>query len=249
MRHEKAVSMQTCAADDTLPRLLAHNATQHGMAIAMREKDRGIWKEMTWSDYFNEVLVCAAGLDALRVRPGDAVMILGDNRARLYAGMTASSMLGAYAMPAYPGTTLDELRHFVSEVHVVAALAEDQEQVDKFLDLREAGSAIEYIVYEDKRGLNTYDAPGLLSWEELLDKGKANLKANPKLGIASLIAQRRTIRQYSCIRQVQPVSQRVSCSATEMSLPQFAMHIRAGHSIMVKRSSLTCRWHGLGILP
>ncbi|MBJ7402089.1 MAG: AMP-binding protein [Bradyrhizobium sp.] len=181
MRHEKVMSMPTCAADDTLPRLLVHNAAQHGNKIAMREKDRGIWKEMTWSEYFNEVLVCAAGLDALGVRPGNAVMILGDNRARLYAGVIASSMLGAYAMPAYPGTTLDELRHFVGEVKVVAALAEDQEQVDKFLDLREAGSTIEYIVYEDKRGLNTYDASGLLSWEELNDKGETNLKADPQL--------------------------------------------------------------------
>ncbi|MEZ5901591.1 MAG: AMP-binding protein [Hyphomicrobiaceae bacterium] len=175
------MGMQASAADDTLARLLAYNAAQHGDKIAMREKDRGIWKEMTWSEYFGEVLVCAAGLDALGVRSGDAVMILGDNRARLYAGMTASSMLGAYAMPAYPGTTLDELRHFVGEVKVVAALAEDQEQVDKFLDLREDGSAIQYIVYEDKRGLNTYDAPGLLSWEDFQDKGRTNLKSNPEL--------------------------------------------------------------------
>ncbi|NVL67930.1 AMP-binding protein, partial [Escherichia coli] len=84
--------MKTSPAEDTLPRLLVQNAAQHGNKVAMREKDRGIWKEMTWSEYFNQVLMCAAGLDALGVRPGDAVMILGDNRARLYAGMTASSM-------------------------------------------------------------------------------------------------------------------------------------------------------------
>jgi Long-chain acyl-CoA synthetases (AMP-forming) len=125
------------AGDDTIARLLMRNAREYGNDIAMREKDRGIWREVTWSAYAEEVLRCAAGFMALGVKPGDAVIILGDNRVRLYAGMTAMSMLRAYAMPAYPGATLDELKHFFGEAHVVAALVEDQEQVDKILELRD----------------------------------------------------------------------------------------------------------------
>lgn len=169
------------AGDDTIARLLMRNAKEYGNDIAMREKDRGIWREVTWSAYAEEVLRCAAGFMALGVKPGDAVIILGDNRVRLYAGMTAMSMLRAYAMPAYPGATLDELKHFFGEAHVVAALVEDQEQVDKILELRDAGTSVASIVYDEARGLNLYDAPGLQSWESLVEAGAKRLSADPDL--------------------------------------------------------------------
>ena len=170
------------AATDTLPRLLAHNARQHSTDIALREKDRGIWNEMTWAQYYENVSTCAAALDALGVKPGDAVIIIGDNRARLYIAMVAVSMLRAYAMPAYAGATLAELQHFVGEANVTAAIAEDQEQVDKLLELREAGNGSPgMIIYDDSRGLNDYDTPGLVAWNEFLAKGHAEIAANPEL--------------------------------------------------------------------
>ncbi len=166
---------------DTIARLLMRNATEHGTDIAMREKDRGIWMEVNWADYAEEIFQCAAGFDALGVKHGDAVLILGDNRVRLYAGMTALALLRAYAMPAYASATLDELKHFMGEAKVVAALAEDQEQVDKVLELRGSGGSIGSIIYDKERGLNIYDAPGLMSWDAMLEKGCENLAANDGL--------------------------------------------------------------------
>ena len=90
------------SANETFGKLLARNAANHGSDIVVREKERGIWRESTWADYVDEVLACAAGLEVVGVAPGKAVLILGDNRARLYQGMLAISLLGAYAMPAYP---------------------------------------------------------------------------------------------------------------------------------------------------
>ena len=167
--------------NDTIASLLMHNAAKHGQDIAMREKDRGIWMEITWADYADEVLRCAAGFDALGVKAGDAVMILGDNRVRLYAGMAALSMLRAYAMPAYAGATLAELQHFVGEANIAAALVEDQEQVDKIMDLRAAGGKIPSIIYDEARGLNLYDVSGLMSWDALQEKGRAALAADSAL--------------------------------------------------------------------
>ena len=118
-------------AGETIASVLMRNASEHGSDIALREKERGIWKATTWAEYAEQVLACAAGLDRLGLKPGDAVLILGDNRVRLYCGMLALATLGVYAMPAYPGTTLEELQYFAGEANVVAALAEDQEQVDK----------------------------------------------------------------------------------------------------------------------
>lgn len=167
---------------DTIGALLARNASRHGKDIALREKKRGIWEEATWAEYAEEVLACAAGLEKIGVKPGKAVLILGDNRARLYGGMLAVSLLGAYAMPAYPGATLEELRHFLGEVEIVAAIAEDQEQVDKILELKGAGAeGINHIIYDEARGLGFYEVEGLMSWDHLIEVGQHDLNETPGL--------------------------------------------------------------------
>ena len=168
-------------ASDTIGALLARNASSYGSEIAVREKERGIWKENTWAEYAEEVLACAAGLEKIGVEPGKAVLILGDNRARLYGGMLAISLLGAYAMPAYPGATIEELQHFLGEVEIVAAIAEDQEQVDKILELRSAGaSGIAHVIYDETRGLGFYEDDGLMSWDHLIEVGKHDLNEHPR---------------------------------------------------------------------
>jgi long-chain acyl-CoA synthetase len=167
---------------ETIGALLAKNASLHGKDIARREKERGIWKETTWAEYAQEVVACAAGLEKIGVRPGKAVLVLGDNRARLYGGMLAVSLLGAYAMPAYPGATLEELRHFLGEVEIVAAIAEDQEQVDKILELKDAGAqGIDHIIYDEARGLGFYEVEGLMSWDHLIEVGEHDLNETPGL--------------------------------------------------------------------
>ena len=167
---------------ETIGALLAKNASLHGKDIARREKERGIWKETTWAEYAQEVVACAAGLEKIGVKPGKAVLVLGDNRARLYVGMLAVSLLGAYAMPAYPGATLEELRHFLGEVEIVAAIAEDQEQVDKILELKDAGAeGIDHIIYDEARGLGFYEVEGLLSWDHLIEVGQHDLNETPGL--------------------------------------------------------------------
>ncbi|MGB3244699.1 MAG: AMP-binding protein [Sulfitobacter sp.] len=166
--------------NETIGTLLARNASNHGSNIAMREKERGIWKESTWSEYVDEILACAAGLEKIGIKPGNAVLILGDNRARLYGGMLALSLLGAYAMPAYPGATLEELQHFLGEAKIVAAIAEDQEQVDKILEIRDAGATgIEHIIYAETRGLGFYENDGLMSWDHLIEIGQHDLNETP----------------------------------------------------------------------
>src|ERR1700722_7626932 len=140
------------AVDTTLIRVLARNAEVFPDRVAMREKNKGIWKEMTWRELLDSVILCAAGLESLGFGRGEVMLVLGNNRPRLYAGMLAAGALDGYAMPAYPDATLDEIRHFVEEADVRFALAEDQEQVDKVLELRAWGVKIEHIVYDDGRG-------------------------------------------------------------------------------------------------
>ncbi|PLS20191.1 AMP-dependent synthetase/ligase [Neptunicoccus cionae] len=176
------LTQKQSSGGDTIGALLAQNASRHGKDIALREKERGIWKETTWAEYAEEVLACAAGLEKIGVKPGKAVLILGDNRARLYGGMLAVSLLGAYTMPAYPGATIEELRHFLGEVEIVAAIAEDQEQVDKILELKDAGAeGIDHIIYDEARGLGFYEVEGLMSWDHLIEVGQHDLNETPGL--------------------------------------------------------------------
>lgn len=173
-------------ARTTLPRLVAANAAAAPDRVAMREKDRGIWQELTWSQVNRTVLSVAAGLQGLGLARGQGVLVLGDNRPRLYMGMLSVGALGAYAMPVFPDATPQELLHVAGEVDVAFALAEDQEQVDKALDLRERGARIGRIVYDNPRGLARYKVPGLLSWAELQAQGRERLDGEPGLADAIL---------------------------------------------------------------
>ena len=167
--------------ETTLTRLLALNARTHGARVAMREKALGIWQEFTWAEVLDEVLAVAAGLEQMGFAPGDSLLVLGDNRARLYMGMLAVGALGGYAMPVYPDATPAEVLHFASEARARFALAEDQEQVDKVLELRETAPGLAHVVYDDPRGLNNYRVEGLVGWESLRDAGAARLRDQPAL--------------------------------------------------------------------
>jgi long-chain acyl-CoA synthetase len=165
--------------DTTFVRVLAANACEYPKRAAFREKDLGVWQETSWAEALQSVLAFAAGLELLGFGPEDAMLVLGDNRPRLYLGMLSAGALGGYAMPVFPDATPDEIRHFSQEARVRYALAEDQEQVDKLLDLREHGATIDHIVYDDPRGLARYAQPGLVSWDALVARGKATLDASP----------------------------------------------------------------------
>ena len=169
------------SADTTLVRVLAANATTLGDAVALREKDRGIWQQTTWAGWLQWVLRCAAGLEALGFKPGDALMVVGDNRPHLYTGLVAAGALRGFAMPVYPDAAPDEVRHSIQASDVRFVLAEDQEQVDKILDLRETCPSIAHVVYDDPRGLGAYQAEGLLSWQQLQQMGAERLAATPGL--------------------------------------------------------------------
>lgn len=167
--------------DTTLIRILEHNARLLGDRVAMREKYLGIWQETTWSQVLDTVLECAAGMEQLGFGPRDAVLVLGDNRPRLYMGMLSAATLCGYAMPVYPDATLDEIRHFLQEAQVRFVLAEDQEQVDKILNLPDRSSPFKSIVYDDPRGLAPYPNSELISWEKMQEIGRERLRTEPGL--------------------------------------------------------------------
>ncbi|MBZ0225598.1 MAG: AMP-binding protein [Comamonas sp.] len=166
---------------DHLIAALAANAASHGGAIAMRERDRGIWQETSWRQYLEQVLETAAGLEQLGVAPGEKVLVVGDNRPALYFGMLGAIALRAVPSPAYPDFTPEQLLGQLQREGVRFAVAEDQEQVDKLVALREQYPGLEWIIYDDPRGLVGHEPTGTLAFTELARRGRERLKAEPTL--------------------------------------------------------------------
>jgi long-chain acyl-CoA synthetase len=186
LRDRPAAQTQPRARNaETLLTLLAGNATTAPNRIAVRERELGIWREYSWVNYLHEVTALAAGLEALGLKHGEAIAVIGDNRARLYFGMVAAAMLGGRALPLYPETPAMELAQFIKP-EVRLAIAEDQEQVDKLLELREKHGAPAIIIYDDPRGVSHYKAANVHSYEYAFKLGWERLAEEPQLAQALL---------------------------------------------------------------
>jgi long-chain acyl-CoA synthetase len=167
--------------DDHLLAVLAANAHDYPDQVAMRERERGIWHEYTWTDYLDYVTAFAAGLEAHGLRPQENLLVIGDNRPMLYFGMVGAVALRAVPSPAYPDTTPDEVADQMRREDIRMALAEDQEQVDKLLDIRERYPALELIIYDDPRGLAGREPPGVVAFADVLARGRERLAREPDL--------------------------------------------------------------------
>jgi long-chain acyl-CoA synthetase len=174
----------------TLIAALARNAAQSGGRAAFRERDRGVWQERNWADTFTEVMALAAALEALGLGPGQALTVIGDNRTRLYAASLAAMALRAFPSPVFPDVPPDELTAYARHGAPRIAVAEDQEQVDKLLELRERTGRPATILYDDPRGLLAYKSEGLLSLDATIARGRALIDADPAL-VADLVGRAR----------------------------------------------------------
>ena len=164
---------------DTFPKLLALNARRFADRHAAREKEYGIWQSWTWNGLKAEIEGLACGLAALGFERGDKLAILGRNRPRLYGAMCATQALGGVPVPMYQDSVAKELQFVVEHAEARFAIAEDQEQVDKLLELKDQCPSLEVIVYDDPRGMRHYDQPFLHSYVSVQERGKAFSAANP----------------------------------------------------------------------
>jgi len=163
----------------TFPKLLLMHAAERPGAPAMREKEYGIWQSLTWSALSNLVEHMACGLHQAGLKRGAHMVVVGANRPRLYATMLAVQSLGAVPIPLYQDAAGAECVFPINNAEVAFAFAEDQEQVDKLLEVREQCPSLTHIYFDDPRGLRNYDAPGLAAVDELLAAGKAFAAIHP----------------------------------------------------------------------
>ena len=167
------------AAFDTFPKLLALNARRFAGRHAAREKEYGIWQSWTWRELKAEIEGLACGLAALGFRRGDKLAIIGRNRPRLYGSMCAAQALGGVPVPMYQDSVAKELQFVADHAEARFAIAEDQEQVDKLLEIKDRCPSLEVIVYDDPRGMRHYDRPFLHSYASVHERGDTFAQANP----------------------------------------------------------------------
>jgi long-chain acyl-CoA synthetase len=157
---------------DTFPKLVRDNAERFGARVAIREKDYGIWQSYTWRDYFDQARLLALGLASLGFARGDKTAIVGDNRPQLYWAVMAAQALGGVPVPIYQDSVEKEMQYILDHAEARFAVVEDQEQVDKLLHVKAQCPRLEYIIYDDPRGMRGYSQPGLMSLAELEERGR-----------------------------------------------------------------------------
>lgn len=164
---------------DTFPKILLERAKSSANRPAIREKYLGIWQSWTWKEVSEEVKLFACGLSALGLSKGEKLTIIGDNRPRLYWSMAATQCLGSIPVPTYQDAVANEMVYVVDHSDTKIVVVENQEQVDKILEIKDRCPQLEYIIYDDNRGLEEYDEPFLFSFEDIQEKGRQLLKDSP----------------------------------------------------------------------
>jgi len=169
-------------AEDTWPRILKKNYERYGKKkIAMRYKQFGIWKPYSWEDYYLNVKYLALGLQSLGFEEGDKLAIVGDNAPEWYYAELAAQSNHGISVGIYSDLTPPEIKYIVSDSDCTFAIVEDQEQVDKFLQIKDEVPLLKRVIYWDPKGLIHYDDPVLIYYQHVLELGRKFEETHPGL--------------------------------------------------------------------
>ena len=158
----------------TLVREVRQRATSRPDDVAMRVKRLGIWADVTWADYAEQVSLVGHALLGLGIEPGDRVAIHSENRPEwLFADLGTVAVRGI-TVGLYPTNPAAEVAYLLNDSGARILVAEDQEQVDKALEVESQCPDLEWIVYLEPRGVATIDHPKLMSWTEFIEHGRAH---------------------------------------------------------------------------
>jgi long-chain acyl-CoA synthetase len=166
----------------TLPQILKARAQAHGDTLALREKDRGLWRRTTWKGYYETTRLFAIGLYSLGLRTGDRLAIASDDTPEWFYSDLAAQMLGGAGLGIYPTNPWPELQYIVRHSRAKIVVCGDQEQTDKVLDAqaKEGGLPdLVTIVCVDMKGMRHYRQNNLMSFDAVLDLGR---KHEAKIG-------------------------------------------------------------------
>jgi long-chain acyl-CoA synthetase len=175
---------------DTFPKLLVRKAGELGSKTALREKEFGIWQSTSWQQYHDHVRDFSLGLIGLGLERGDKVAVVGNNRPEWVYAELAAQGAGATSVGIYQDSTLNEVAYVIDHSEAAFVVAEDQEQVDKILDIIEKLPKVKNIIYTDPRGMRSYKHPALISFPAVEEKGRELARQQPNLWMENVCAGR-----------------------------------------------------------
>ena len=165
---------------NTFPKMLLKHAAERPNRPAFREKDLGIWQTTSWAETLVQVRAIACGLHAMGFKRGMNLAIIGDNRPRLYWSMLAAQCLGGVPVPLYQDSVAAEMVYALQDAEIHFAVVENQEQVDKMLEIADQVPLLQHVIYEDPKGLRDYTQSKLTSYDELTKLGQAHHEQHPQ---------------------------------------------------------------------
>jgi long-chain acyl-CoA synthetase len=168
-------------ARKTIPQIIKSNYEKWGRGTAACMKHRGIWRRYSWKEYYENVKYFSLGLISLGFEPGDVICIIGDNEPEWFWGEFAAQAAGGIATGVFVDAIPSEVQHIATHSGAKFALVNDQEQTDKFLDIKDELPSLKKVIYWDPKGLKNYDDPILISFTDVIELGKEYEKAHPKL--------------------------------------------------------------------
>jgi long-chain acyl-CoA synthetase len=176
------LNLPEVSSSDTLPKLLVRNARRFTHSkVALREKEFGLWQSFTWQDYFDHVRYFCLGLISLGLEKDDKVAIVGDNRPEWVFAELAAQSAGATPLGIYQDSTTKEVGYIIDHSDAKFVVAEDQEQVDKILELKDSIPKVIKVIYTDPKGMRNYHDEMLLDFTEVEALGRDLDSRNPEM--------------------------------------------------------------------
>ena len=164
----------------TLPQYFMQRVHQYDeKKVAVRQKELGIWREYSWQESYENVRDFGLGLIALGIQRGDKVCTVGDNDRQYLWGYLALQAVGAIQVGMYTDAIASEMAYIASHSDSTFAMAKDQEQCDKMLEIRDDAPNIKRVIYWDDKGLWDYDDPWLISFADVQTMGRELATSEP----------------------------------------------------------------------
>jgi len=166
---------------DTIPKLIMHNHEKWGQRTAMCIKNFGVWQRYSWQQYYEKVKYFSLGLISLGLEPGDVVCIIGDNEPEWFWGEFAIQAAGGIVTGIFVDSIPSEVKYIAEHSGAKFAIVNDQEQTDKFLEIKDELPLLKKVIYWDPKGLRNYDDPMLTSFTEVIKLGREYEQTHPNL--------------------------------------------------------------------
>lgn len=181
----------------SLPHKLLTRAAADPDSVAVRHKQLGIWREYTWNDYADTARLVGLGLRSLGVTSGDKVAVHAENRPEWVFADLGAQGIGAVTVGIYPTSPAAEVCYLLGHSETKVVVAQDEEQLDKTLEVWDQLEDLNYAVVIDPRGVRVLDDPRILTFEELLDLGRAQRGADFDESVAELTGTEVAIIVYT----------------------------------------------------